>query len=410
MPVSVKIILYKQKTYAGGDHPIMLDLVKDRQHKRIGLGYRCPPEDWDDRLRLFKKRVANYHQKNLVLTQQLEKAMKIVDGFHLENRDFTLLEFETAFRDNGTVAAPARPKPLVFPFWEDKIRKLQDSKKVGNAKVYRETMTSFLNFTRSKDLKFTDITLDLLENYEVWLRKNGGSDGGISVRIRTLRAVYNAAIKKDLANANDYPFTKYGVNKLKSEGIKKALTRQEIQIIEELDLGGTNQKYTLTRHLFVFSYFTRGMNFADMMKLTWSDIEDNKITYVRAKTKKAFVLKITPPVQEILDFYKAMPSNTNYVFPILLHEDLTPQQEADRKKKVLKRFNKQLKEIATLTGIQKNLSSYVARHSFATNLKHAGVSVTVISESLGHRSQEITETYLKGFENSVIDDAVDLLL
>jgi integrase len=152
------------------------------------------------------------------------------------------------------------------------------------------------------------------------------------------------------------------------------------------------------------------MNFVDMMKLTWSDVSDGKIAYIRSKTSRPFIIKITPPVQDILDYYKAQAINTKYVFPILLHDDLTPQQAADRKKKVMKRFNKQLKEIAQILGINKNLSSYVARHSFATNMKFAGVSTGIISEALGHQTQEITEIYLKSFENSVIDDAVEKLL
>ena len=94
----------------------------------------------------------------------------------------------------------------------------------------------------------------------------------------------------------------------------------------------------------------------------------------------------------------------------MLKTHLSPQQVADRKTKMIKRYNKELKEVATIVGINKPLSSYVARHSFATNLKFVGVSIPVISEMLGHKTQEITETYLKAFENSVLDDAVKRLL
>jgi integrase len=152
------------------------------------------------------------------------------------------------------------------------------------------------------------------------------------------------------------------------------------------------------------------MNFVDMMKPRWTDIIDDKITYIRSKTRKPFVIKVVPPVQVILDFYKSQPSNTGYVFPILLHEGLEATQISYRKHKMLTRFNQELKEIAPIVGIHKNLSSYVARHSFATNLKYSGVATSIISESLGHRTQEVTETYLKSFENSVIDEAVEKLL
>tara|TARA_B110000444_G_scaffold239453_1_gene253884 strand:+ start:292 stop:648 length:357 start_codon:yes stop_codon:yes gene_type:complete len=116
------------------------------------------------------------------------------------------------------------------------------------------------------------------------------------------------------------------------------------------------------------------------------------------------------PVNEILNFYKGYPSNTNYIFPVLLRENLTPNQIENRKYKVMKLYNSALKEIARLCNIEKRITTYVARHSFATCMKHKGVSTDVISESLGHQNIVITQTYLKNFSNSVLDEATELLI
>ena len=153
------------------------------------------------------------------------------------------------------------------------------------------------------------------------------------------------------------------------------------------------------------------MNFYDMMLLKWSNVSGDRLQYVRSKTKGKFNLSINPMVKEILDFYKAQNRNSVYVFPILLKEDLTPVQVQNRKHKQLKKFNKDLKKIAQLLNINKPISSYVARHSFATNLKHRGdVSTDVISQAMGHKNVAITMSYLKEFDNEVIDDAISKLV
>jgi integrase len=410
MSISVKIILFESKTLQSGECPVLLRIIKDRKIKYINLGFSCKPAEWDTANNQFKSRHPNASKRNLILSKERNRAMEIIDKFREQDEDFTLEQFDKIFR--GIPLEPeqtADAKLNVYELFTDKIDKLTRSKKIGNAKVYHEVRLSFFTFCNNKNLPFSGLTVNILENYEVWLRERGGTDGGISVKIRTLRAIYNDAIKKDYANANDYPFKKFGVNRLKSSGIKKALTRDEVRLVENLDLTQYPQ-LTLARHLFVFSYYTRGMNFVDMMKLRWTDILDDKITYVRSKTHRPFVIKVMPPVQLILDYYRSLPSETGYIFPILLQEGFNPTQIDNRKHKVLTRFNQQLKEIARIVGIAKPLSSYAARHSFATNLKHSGVAISIISESLGHRTQDVTETYLKSFENSVIDEAVEKLL
>jgi integrase/recombinase XerD len=411
MSISVKIILFTSKVLNSGEHPVMLRIIKDRKIKYIALAFHCKADEWDEKDGSFKKRHPNAAKRNLLLAKEKERALQIIDKFREDGVDFTMTEFEAAYRGISSEQAgkALNKKMTVYECFVEKIDRLRRSQKLGNAQVYEDTAKSFFQFTNDRELRFSSINVDMLERYEVWLRERGGIAGGISVKMRTLRAIYNDAIKKDIADANLYPFKKYDVGRLKSGGIKKALTRDEMRLIENVDLSA-NQNLRLARDLFVFSYYSRGMNFVDMMRLTWSDIQDGKITYVRAKTGHAFVLKVVPPVQAALDFYQSLQNKTRYVFPILLHDELTPKQIEDRKKKVLKRVNKQLKEIGDLLGIRKNLSTYVARHSFATNLKYAGVSVSVISETLGHSSAAVTETYLKQFEDTLLDDAVELLL
>ncbi|MEN9875194.1 MAG: hypothetical protein RLZZ529_191 [Bacteroidota bacterium] len=399
---SIKIVL-RDKQNKEGLYPVVLRVTKERKVKIISIGMDCELQNWDERSTQFKKSMPNYIQKNIILSNLKQKAWAIIDGFNLEDVDFTLTQFEEKFRGKES------SKITVLEFWEDKIKDLNLAGRTGNARAHHDTKTSFFKFCKNQKILFKEITVEVVDKYETHLRANGCNDGGIGVRMRELRAVFNDAIKKGVTQEKYYPFKIYKVSKLKSSGFKKALTREEVRLIENFD----EVKYPHLReakHLFVFSYFTRGMNYADIMKLTWSNIIDNKIYYSRSKTKGKFIIKILQPVQDILDYYKEINVKTNYVFPILLNEGLTPIQVENRKAKKLKRFNSDLKKIAQLVGIDKPISSYVIRHSYGTNLKQLGTSVELISQSMGHQNVSITSAYLKDFEDVIIDDANERLL
>ena len=395
--------LLRNKPNSDNLYPIVLRITKDRKPKLISLGMNCNLKDWDETNQLFKKSCSNYIQRNRVLLKMKEKALKIIDEFALNGEDFTLTQFEMKFRGKDL------SKVTVLEFWEEKIEDLIKAGRVGNARAYRDTKTSFFKFQKNTKVMFKEITPAVLDKYETYMRSNGCTDGGIAVRMRELRALINDAIKKKVVQEKHYPFKVYKISKLKGKGIKKALSREEIKLIEIFDTE-MHPHLVDTKNYFLFSYYTRGMNFYDMMKLTWDNIQGDRIYYVRSKTKGRFTIQVLEPVRKILKYYKNQNRLTPFVFPILLREELTPSQIENRKAKTLKKFNRQLKEIAKIQGLEKSISSYTARHSFATNLKHFGISADVIGEAMGHSNVEITKAYLKEFGDDVLDDAMKNLL
>jgi integrase len=399
---SIKILL-RDKATKEGFFPIVLKIIKDRKPKVISLGMECLKKDWDEANSQFKKNHPNYIQRNRVLLKLKEKALKVIDGFNIEEVDFTLTQFEDSFRGKKDSNISVRL------FWEDKIADLNKAGRTGNARAYLDTMNSFFKFAKNLQLKFRDINVEMLDKYETHLRATGSKVGGIGVRMRELRALYNDAIKRGIVDEKLYPFKTYKVSKLKGSGIKKALTKAEIKKIIDFD-ELKHPHLAESKKLFLFSYFTSGMNFFDIMKLRWSNIQNGRIVYTRSKTKGNFSVKILEPVRIILDEYKNQNITTDYVFPILLKEGLTPIQIENRKAKKLKQFNNDLKKIAEIQGIESKVTSYVARHSYATNLKESGVSTDMISQSMGHQNVGITTAYLKDFDNNIIDDANEKLL
>lgn len=397
-------ILKRRKQHRDGSHPIVLKVIKDRVPKIISLGFTCRENEWNPEKKEFRKNHPNYIQRNAILNKLKGRALSIIDDFRNEDIDFSLTQFEERFRGDHK-----RNNMSVYDFFEYKIDLLNESGRTGSARAYKDASSALFRFYSDKNLLFQDLNANLLEKFEAHLRSRNNTDGGIAVRMRHIRAIYNDAISKNVASKSQYPFDTYKISKLKGKGLKRALNRNEIESIINFDIEYFPH-LTNAKNYFLFSYFTRGMNFVDMMGLIWDNIQGDYIVYIRSKTKGRFTIKILPPVQDILNYYKLHYNQTSYVFPILLKEGLTPMQIENRKSKTLKKFNKDLKELATTIGIDKKLTSYVARHSFATNLKELGVSTDIISESMGHQNINITNSYLKEFENDVIDQANEKLI
>jgi integrase/recombinase XerD len=261
---TIKILL-RNKPNSDNLYPIVLRITKDRKPKLISLGMNCNIKDWDESNQLFKKSCSNYVQRNRVLLKMKGKALKIIDEFALEGDDFTLTQFEMKFKGKDL------SKVTVLEFWNEKIEDLIKAGRVGNARAYKDTKTSFFKFQKNTKVMFKEITPEVLDKYETYMRSNGCTDGGVAVRMRELRALINDAIKKKVVQEKYYPFKVYKISKLKGKGIKKALLREEIRLIENFD---TDMYPHLVdaKNYFLFSYYTRGMNFYDMMKLTWDNV------------------------------------------------------------------------------------------------------------------------------------------
>ena len=270
--------------------------------------------------------------------------------------------------------------------------------------MYEVSLNSFIKYAGSLDIPFSDVDVTWLKKYEAWMLKQGLAVNTIGTRVRHLRAVFNMAIEHHITDKESYPFHAYKLSKVCNTPPKRALTK--VDIMRVIEYKGKTEMDRLSIALFAFSYFTAGINFIDMAMLKHENIIDGKLYYTRAKTKKQIILPLQEESKEIISNYSAEHVNrSTYVFPILSEYHRSEVQIANRLHKILAKVNKALKHIGEELGLPIKLTTYVARHSFATVLKRAGVSTSIISESLGHSSEKITQTYLDSFENSQIDEA-----
>lgn len=401
--ISFKTVLRKKKLSIG-KYPIYLRITKDRKSIFFRTPYTSLDKEWDEKQGKFNKHASDYLTKNRLLLKFIDRATNIVTDLEQNKSDYTLSDVEHVLRIETNPA-----NKVIYSLWEEIISEQKLAGRTGNARIHSDSIASVKKFSKGKELTFHQITPEFLEKYESWLRSRGGTDGGIGVKMRSIRSVFNTAIKRGRIKEGIYPFKSYKISKLKGKGAKKALKLGDIHKIAQLDLSEYPSLID-TRNYFIFSFYTRGMNFADMATLKWSDVSDDRIYYTRAKTKRNFQIKILPPVQEILNYYRGKRNQTDYVFPILLEKDMTFSHLENRKRKILKRYNKRLKEIASLCDIDKPLSSYVARHSYANSLKQKGISTDIISESMGHQNIAITQAYLKELDNTLVDEAMEVLL
>jgi len=278
------------------------------------------------------------------------------------------------------------------------ITTLEEEGRTGTACAYRSTRNCLLRYLgRDKHISFEDISVRWLNDFVSYLHQCHLRPNTISFYLRILRAVYNRAWKDEVPGAHFIsPFRKIHIGTVRTA--KRAVSKEcIIQIAKER---GTNDKQVdLARDLFMFSFYSRGMPFVDMAFLKHSNITGDTIRYSRHKTGQPLNVKMEAPLKYLVEKYR---NESDYVFPILRSGSKTLYKQYQS---ALKRYNRQLATLSAELNLPAPLTSYVARHSWATIARNSGIPVSVISESLGHSSEKITYTYLAALDPEVINAA-----
>lgn len=404
---TIKIYLEINEIKKDGECPIYLRVIKDRKKKLFYLGHNSSTEYWDFQTHRPNRKHPNSKDLAFLLNAHHNRAIQIVYDLEKTNPHFTLEDFAKQFKDKvETVSVISFTEKIKQDFLKINEIRTADSYKQLAAKLTKfcEKNSISTNFT------FSDLNLSFLNKLELSMREDKLADTSMSVYFRTLRAVYNKGIVEGYVKKELYPFNEYKVSKFSTQTRKRAISRQDIQKIIDLTLEEGTNLYD-ARNIFLFSYYTMGTNYIDLAYLEWKDVNNDKLVYERSKTGDLFNLKLVEPAKKVLEYYKTYRAN-NYIFPILdkaKHSD-NPQKAAIRLQTANKIINKKLKEIGKMAGIETEITTYVARHSSATNLKRANVAVSVISQAMGHESEKVTQIYLDSIENDAVDNALDALL
>lgn len=398
MNATVNVVLFKSKTLANGEHPLMIRVCKDNKKKYKSLGISIHPQFWDFDKNKPRKNCPNKEQIQTLISDNIKDLSGSILDFKTENKEFTATKVIERVKEPSL-------KKTVEQLFDSEINRLQGEGRLKYAFTYKELKASLLNFNMHLDIYFSEIDINWLKRYEAYLRTKGLADNSIGVRFRTLRTLFNKAISENIVKSDYYPFKAYKVSKLRKGTVKRAITKADIELIINHKVESDYSQLAID--LFYFSYLSGGINFVDMAYLKADNIIDKRLIYNRKKTKKLIKLPMQEKALHIIDKYK---SDNCYLFPVLSDFHKTEVQKANRIHKVLAKVNKCLKEIGTELNLPIDITTYVARHTYATVLKRSGVNTSIISESLGHSSEKVTQIYLDSFENSQIDEAMKNLL
>ena len=399
MNATVNVICYKSKVLKNNESPLMVRVCKDRKRKYISLGISVNPAHWDFNRNAPKPQCPNKEYIDSLIAQKVQEYSAQIIELKAMDRDFTATSLVEK------VSKPNKVKTIGEVFVEQ-MNLLKEAQKLSYMLSIQQTYNSLLEFNKHLNIYFVDIDVSWLKRYEAWLRKQGLAANTIKGKFVDIRTMYNIAIDENIVKVEHYPFRKFKIAKLQQETAKRALSKEDINRIIEYKTKNPLVQFAID--IFTFSYIMGGINFVDISTLTKENMMDNRLVYIRHKTKKLIQLPLQDKAIELVEKYHD--DNNPYLFPILKAYHKTEQQKFNRVHKIISNVNRRLKKIGKELEIPITLTTYVARHSHATVLKKAGVTTSIISESLGHSSEKITQVYLDSFGNEQMDEAMKNLL
>lgn len=292
----------------------------------------------------------------------------------------------------------------VLTFMKQVANRLQVEGNFGTAHVYRSSLNAIIAYRGKSDFVFSEVTSEWLKGFEVHLRNRGCSWNTVSTYMRTFRAVYNRAVNHRKAPYIPYLFRSVYTGTRAEH--KRALNDDDMKkvFVNLSRKAGVSLSVRQAQELFILMFLLRGMPFVDLAYLRKSDLRDNVITYRRRKTGRSLSVTLTPEAMILIKKYMNRDSSSPYLFSFLKSREGT--KEAYREYQLaLRSFNQRLMLLGELLGLGDKLSSYTARHTWATTAYYCEIHPGVISEAMGHSSITVTETYLKPFQDKKIDEA-----
>lgn len=385
--ISIKV-KFRASTIPTRIGAIFFQIIQHRVVKQITTSYKIYEHEWNEEYEVIQMNKSAYSRRTYLADIE-QKIIRDIDKLYLiasqTNDMVTVIDF---------YAKSCRESTL-FPFTERVANELYAIGRLKTAQSHRVSLRSFSAFREGKDIDFNAITSHLIKQYEHYLKAKSLSNNTISFYMRLLRVVYNRAVNEGLTMQN-YPFK--GVYVGVDKTIKRAVGSKTISQLKRFDLSA-KKDLELSRDLFMFSFYARGMAFVDVAHLTQSHIQNGYIVYNRHKTGQELRIKIESCLMEIISSYK---DGTLYLLPIL--------SRYKNYETALRLHNTRLKQISEMMGLDKPLTSYVSRHSWASIAKQKGISTQIISESLGHSNEKTTLIYLALLDSNVIDKANEMLL
>lgn len=409
--VFISISLDKRRQRTSGKYPVRLRVFtpSPRKQKLYPTIFELTEKEFESIWETVKPREEQkqIRQKLQAIENKANEAAETI-------RPFTFEQFEKKL-----YLKKGESENIIYQY-ELVIEKLKSRNQFGTANNYQLSLKSlkeFITYTKGKEpvkILFTEITPDWLEKYERFMTETHTKPNSktetkkrslttVSMYLRALRTVFNNAISDKDIEADIYPFGKRKYQIPTVRNVKKSFNKEQLkQFFEAIPRTPEQEK---AKAFWFFSYACNGMNLKDIALLRYKDLKGDKLSFYRAKTIKTAKADLKPVTIYLNDFAKAIieqygnkdKSPGNFIFPIISDE-----KKEYEKFRAIKNFiifiNKNLKKLTVAEGIEGDISTYWARHSFATTAIRNGASMEFVSEALSHNNLKTTQNYFAGFE------------
>lgn len=392
---SVKI-KFRPSTVAGKKGVVYYQLIHDRIVRHINTSYRIFATEWDERSGsvIYSSSAPGAQRWTDIrfIQNEIKSDTLLLDGIvsslELRGVGYTTDDIVNLFYERVSCQS-------FLHFGQKIVLRLEESGRIRTSEIYKSALRSFMRFRKGRDIRLSEITAEQMALYADYLSGEGVSLNTNSFYMRVLRAIYNRAVEEELV-MQSYPFRAVytGVEKT----LKRSIPFEVLKRIKKLDLS-LDSSLDFARDVFLFSFYTRGMSFVDISYLRKGDIQDGVLRYRRKKTGQRLFIRWEKCMQEIIDKYAQ--SETDYLLPIIRLKGNERRQYIN----ALHLVNRRLKDLSRMINYPVSLTMYVARHSWASVAKSKNIPLSVISESMGHDSENTTLIYLASLDNSVIDNA-----
>ncbi|HLV24336.1 MAG TPA: site-specific integrase [Moheibacter sp.] len=399
---TVKVVLRKKKN-KDGSYPLAIRITKDRKTSFIHLGYHLKPEEWNaDKEQVKSSHPNSKRLNNFILKKKAEASDKSIEAETIKD-DVSVRAIRKKIK--SVTGATFAPQAELY---------LTRLKEAGNFNVYaaeKPRVKIFKEFNGG-DIAFSDITVGLLERFKLYLKSDrGSSPRTIMNYLICIRAIFNQAIKEEVLDKKYYPFGgESGINIKLPESTKIGISLEDVIKLETVEL--TNHNHDHARNLWLTSYYFAGMRISDVLRLKWSDFQNDRLHYTMGKNNKVGSLKLPEKVLRILEKYEPQKNAPDdLVFPNLKGINLDDSFLV--KKKIsysVNRCNKLLQEYITpIAKIEGKLSTHVARHTFAT-LAGDKVPLQMLQKLYRHSDVRTTMGYQSAFIYKDADEALEAVI
>lgn len=396
---SIKLLLNKQRMLKNGTFPLVFQFIHRRRKLLYYTKYRIFQQQFVDggwEVEYCESSIYSMKEikeMNRELKREYRRFQNRISELEKNNEEYSvedIVEFKKKTNHRSY---------LLFQYIDMQIGYKKKIGKDGIAAAYHSTYVSLRKYIevvakRKADIRMEEINFNFVVGYEDYLGAQGLARNTINYYLRNFRTIYNSSIRDGFKPKNENPFAYIQTKPCKT--IKRAIDKDDMRKLSSLILP-LHSGLDIARDLYLFSFYAQGMAFVDIVFLKKKNIRDGILSYRRHKSQQLIHIVVTLQMQKLIDKYA---NDSEYVFPII--DTSISTSIYDQYRLALGRINRYLKKLTFRLNIRVRLTTYTARHTWATLARESGAPISIISAGLGHTSEEMTRVYLKEFDQETL--------